>query len=161
MPWDSLPESIDEPFEWSGKDDDKYWFTRWRKSIKGWFAYSYRSKRWWARWREFPVLLASAKGKGVWRLENDSSECGSSSSQGDKTWYLSRVQYWCRWHIQVQWPLFFAFHIYWKDSYVPKFPDRASKVQNIKYMFYFYFGASRDSDKVYWFPAIFIGGSWK
>jgi hypothetical protein len=165
MPWSALPEHLNSPEKWNGKDDDKFWFTKWRKSIKGWFAFGPRATEWWARWRETPTTLFYAGGSGEVRLEDD--ECDTAVTKDrlneaihDK-WYLSRIQYWSRWHIQIQWPFFIAFHIYWKEEDVPPSPWRPLE-DGIKHMIYFYWGFSRDSDKVYWLTLVpFIGGVFK
>lgn len=150
-PWDALPPHIDQPNEWDNHDDDDHWYTKWRKAVKGLFAYGPRSKHWWARWRRSPATLLAVFGAGDSRWENDILALRSvnktvfmyvPSSNG---FYLSRVQYWCDWHIQFAWPLFFAFHFkYGKKGLVN-----------------FYIGAKRDSDLVFWFPAIYIGSKWK
>lgn len=151
MPWDALPEHIDEPDEWDNKDDDDHWFTKWRKSFKGWFAYSYRSKHWWARWRAKPITLFALFGPGESRWENDIMAIRALNKP---VWwyvppkygfYLSRVQYWTDRHFQIGWPLFVSFHFKY---------GRTGVIQ-------FYAGAKRDGDCVYWFPAIFIGRGWK
>lgn len=162
MPWSALPEGLNKPSDWNGKDDDKFWFTKWRKSVKGWFAFGPRAKEWWARFRKVPVCLFYIGGKGVMRIEDDQIEAGIMSLKGlHGPWYLSRIQYWTRWHLQIQWPFFIAFHCYWKEEDVPPCPWRPLET-GIKHMFYFYWGFSRDSDKVYWLTLIpFIGGVFK
>lgn len=147
MPWSALPPHIDEPSEWVGSDWDNPW-QRWLLKIKGWFAYGYRAKEWWARWRRYPVVLFALRGSGMWRIEWDDDDL-------DAPGYLSRVQYWCRWHVQLQWPLFFAFHVYLKN---PAEPERYNRNTPLVY---FYVGAHRDADGVYWFPSAFVGGGWK
>jgi hypothetical protein len=159
MPRCALPEHIDEPHEWDGKDDDQFWFTRWRKRVKHLFAFSHRCKPGIAlspfppfiltrQWRNAPVELLLLKGKGEARYE----------AEDDGPVYLSRQQLWCRWHIQIQWPLFFAFHWYWKSKNVLPFltkEDRDGKIV------FFYVGAKRDADGIFWWPAIFFGRNWK
>lgn len=153
MSWSSLPEHVNSPEEWNGKDDDQHFYTRWIKSVKGWFAYSYRSKYWWERWRKKPVVLLAFFGHGESRWENDLMALRSVNKtvalyyppKNGWSFYLSRVQYWCDWHIQLQWPLFFAFHF------------KHGKTGLIN----FYIGAKRDADKVYWWPAIYVGTSYK
>lgn len=80
----------------------------------------------------------------------------------DQGWgrYLSRIQYWTRWHVQLQWPFCFAFHIYWRAKDVPRSPSKAAAM-TIKKMLYVYIGAHYDADAVYWFPSGYIGGKWK
>lgn len=144
--FDAMPAHLDEPHEWVGKDHDKVWWTKWLKYIKGWFAFGPLSKYGWARWRDKPVVLFKMKGKGEWRYERDGHEGDNQSTRrrGD-SWYLSRVQKWCNWHVQLQWPLFFAAHIYLEM-------DKP---------LYFYVGAHRDGDRMYRFPSAFFGLTWK
>lgn len=148
MPWDALPPHIDQPSEWGGKDDDQHWYTSWRKQVKGWFAYGHRSKHWWAKWRKYPITLFALFGPGESRWENDLMAIRSVNTPVvwySGAFYLSRIQYWCNWHIQLQWPLFMAAHL------------KLGKTKKL----YMYVGAKRDADQVYWCPAIYIGTSWK
>jgi hypothetical protein len=163
-PWDALPEHIDEPGEWAGTDDDT-WLMRWRLKIKGWFAYSYRSRYWWARWRKTPIVLFAVRGKGLWRFENDVNDltcvdlnpCWKSD---ERPFYLSRVQYYCRWHFKIMWPLFIAGHVYPKAADVPKPGEPVGDAQDGK-LYQAYAGAARDADQVYWFPSAATGKVWK
>lgn len=182
MPRSALNERLNDPANWKGTDDDN-WFMRWRIPLKGLFAYGPRATQWWAKWREYPkTLLAIRSRQGVFRAETEGWERDSSwDSVWDIRWlfnddvyayrelevpiveykqgYLSRIQYYARWHFQIQWPFMIAFHFYFKAKDVPKYgeprPNTDSK------LFYFYFGAHRDSDKVYWFPSAFAGLVWK
>lgn len=142
-PWSALPPHIDEPNEWNGKDDDQHWFTKWRKSVKGWFAFGPRATEWWARWREHPITIFALFGEGDSRWENTDGSITIRSVASAVFWYapsgqlkvyLSRIQYWCDWHTQLQWPLFFGFH--------------AGNWQG-------YIGFKRDADKVYWLALYF------
>ncbi len=159
MCWTALPEHINSPEEWAGKDDDQHWFTAWRKAVKGWFAYGPRDAHWYHRWREFPIVLFALFGAGESRWESSGGELRLRALNNmilffkPTTVYLSRIQYWCRWSIQLQWPLFFAFHFYFKPG--PYGTDMDGK------LFFFYVGAKRDADKVYWFPSIYVGLNWK
>jgi hypothetical protein len=149
MPWSALPEHLNSPEKWGGTDDDKWWM-RWRLQIKGWFAYGPRATEKWAKWREWPVCVLFIRGEGAARIENDETDWYSKSrvvfmlDSSLSHWYISRIQKWCNWHIHLQWPLFFTCHFYIRTKLI-----------------YFYIGASRDADKVYWFPAAFIGTTWK
>ena len=173
MPKSALPEHIDEAHEWNGKDDDQHWYTKWRKYVKSWFAFGPRATERWARWREYPVVLFGIRGRGVWRGESSDGshqDCisdrvltrHSEHEAGDhyvpERIYLSRVQLFCRWHIQIQWPLFVAFHWYSKSEDVLRFPDKADMDGKL---WFFYFGAKRDADRVYWCPAVYVGRNWK
>ena len=161
MSWSSLPEHLDTPEEWKGTDDWQAKWMRWRLKIKGLFAYSWRSKYWWERWRKIPELLFVHGGEGLWRFEdNDSTSILASSNFEllDKDYYLSRQQKWKRWSIQLQWPLFFAFNFYFKKSDVQ---SPLKPVDTDGKQFFFYVGAMRDSDQVFWFPSIYAGMNWK
>ena len=150
MPWSALPDHLNNPEKWRGTDDDT-WYMRWRLQIKGWFAYGPRCKEWWASWKVPPKCLLKLGGKGSWRVETDPLSGGR---------YLSRVQYWKRWHVQIAWPLMFAFHFYFKDSdTLPVSLNSGASVDNK--LFYFYIGSSFDHDSVYWFPAMYVGLTWK
>jgi hypothetical protein len=165
MPRSALPEKIDEAHEWSGKDDDQHWYTRWRKYAKPWMAFGPRSKEWWARWREVPVVLYAKKGPGYWRFEADGKPDLWSDVEDPRkflkyqpSYYLSRNQLWCEWHKQIQWPFFVCEHRYLdpKDVIpVGRREDRDGKIE-MKY-----FGAKRDADRVFWFPAIYPGKNFK
>lgn len=157
---------------WKGTDDD-VWYMRWRIKLKYLFAYGPRATEWWAKWREWPITLFATWGKGYLRLETESWERDSSRDYvieppGDRRAvynvrvsgaYLSRVQYYCRWHVQVQWPLMIAAHRYNSAADVPVYgeprPDTDGK------LWFFYVGAHRDADKVYWFPSAYLGRNWK
>ncbi len=145
MPWSALPEHIDEPNEWNGKDDDDHWYTKWRKSIKGWFAFGPRCTEKWAKFREFPIMLFAVGSMNQWRFESNDNLWYSGSDNSIMlatkwtAFYLSRVQYGKQWHIALQWPLFLHGHFgEWQ----------------------FYIGFKRDADRVYWL-AFYIGKKWK
>lgn len=167
MPWSSLPEHLNSPEKWKGTDMDTDLF-RWTLKIKGWFAFSPRATEWWARWRSIPKLLFALRGKGFWRAEHD--ELGERSGRGhwywlnpiytEDGWYLSRVQYYCRWHVAVQWPLQVTAHVYWREKDVPYPPNRPTSL-GINKLLYMYGPTHRDTDVVYWIISFFIGGQWK
>lgn len=182
MPKSALPERLQDPAAWKGTDDDNKWM-RWRIPLKGLFAYGPRAKEWWAKWREYPKTLFAIRSKqGLFRAESEGWEQDSAwdsvssatkfvdtdifvtgiSPQGlqfIQQGYLSRVQYYTRWHIQLQWPFMFAVHFYTRAADVPiqglPRPDTDGK------LWFFYFGAHRDADKVYWFPSAYLGRNWK
>lgn len=148
-PWSALPPHINSPEEWGGKDDDKHFYTKWRKRVKGWFAYGPRATEWWARWREYPVMLFAMRGKGHWRYEDDFGIWAGNPMVRGMFWddhrrsYLSRCQKLTSWSVQLQWPLFFGCHVTIRGQ-----------------VWQFYIGAKKDTD-CYWFPAIFLGRGWK
>lgn len=172
MPLSALPQELQD-VENHFPDDDQYnkvpvfgRLYRWyQKTTKTWFAFSYRCTEWWARWRKYPKVLLAVSGKGSWRYEfeqyGDVVAFGSrvifneSLSMG----YLSRIQYYKRWHLAIQWPLIVNFHFYFRESDVPKpgepRPDLDGK------LLYFYWNHF-DADLVYWMiTSIFIGTGWK
>jgi len=173
MPKSALPEHINDPHEIEAAfpDDSQYgdsWFGRFYKWIhkktKTWFAFSYRCTEWWAKWRKYPKILMAIGGKGVWRVE-----CSVGDLIMDKgnlwNWqigddfYLSRIQYWKRWHLAIQWPLMLSFHVYFKAEDV-LIPGELKKDTDGK-LFYFYWNHF-DADLVYWmFISLFIGLTWK
>lgn len=156
MPRSALPEHINEAHEWDGKDDDQHWYTKWRKSVKHLMAFGPRAKESWARWREVPKILFCAKGRGPWRWEYfDGSDTGPMITGKH---YVTRCQLWTRWHIALQWPLFFSCHFYPKASDVIPAGQREDRDGKL---WLFYIGAKRDADRVYWFPAFYIGRNWK
>ncbi len=175
--YDALPEHLDEQSEIDAAFPDDSQFAnrkgllgvygralkKFNKLTKPWMAVGPRSRFWWARWRETPITLFAIKGKGKWRFENDEIDLALNDRnkvKGWPNWYLSRVQYWCRWHFAVNWPLQITFHVYWKESSVPKWPDHGGDT-NITDMLYVYGPGHRDADKVYWLISGFIGGGWK
>ena len=136
----------------------------WKKITKPWEAFGPHSRFSWAQWRATPIVLFAARGKGRWRMENDEIELGLNDRHkcdGWPNWYLSRIQYWTRWHVAVQWPLQISGHIYWKAEDVPAFPNRPRKDMGITELFYFYGPIHRDADKIYWLMSFFFGGGFK
>ena len=175
MPKSALPEWYHEKAKGTGTDWDNP-IQGWMR--KAWFGYGPRASEWWARWREFPITLLAIRSKqGVFRTETEGWTRDSSRSDYHNRvslfnqdnirlvfWeekkreivqgYLSAIQYWTKWHVQIQWPFFVAFHYYIDE--VPRYPEKGSN----KRVVYFRFGARRDADKTYWFPSLFIGLSW-
>lgn len=167
MPLSALPTRLQSPSAWKGTDWDT-WYQRWMLQYIGWFAYGPRATERWARWRALPKVLLAIGGKGTWRWEYDDgsqpelSEWGKTPLKLDApvNYYLSRVQYWKRWHFAVQWPLQITFHVYWRASDVPTAFTRPDTL-GISKFFSAYGPVSRDADRVYWFPGFFVGGEWK
>lgn len=170
MPLSALPERLQDPNAWKGTDMDNI-FQRWiikNPWIHGLFAYGPRAKEWWGRWREIPIVLFAIRGKGQWRWEYtnglfEMTEGSTTLTKKDSdnviyNYYLSRVQYFTRWHFQIQWPFVVSFHFYFSQKSVPTFPTRTDTDNKL---FYCYFGAHRDSDQIYWFPSAFLGLTWK
>jgi hypothetical protein len=148
--WDNLPPHIDSPKEWEGKDDSKHFYTDWIRYVKGIFAYSWTKKHWFGKIRKYPVTLFAVFGPGESRWESDLMSIRSVNKtvllyypprQG---FYISRVQYWCDWHIQINWPAFICFHFKY---------GRTGVIMA-------YAGWKRDTD-AWWFPTLWIGKGYK
>lgn len=169
MPISAMPEWIKDQAEGTNTDWNnpiqKYWH-------KSWFAYGPRATEWWAKWREVPKTLFAVFGEGFTRFETETWDRDSGDDMTistDRRWYildgdfgnyyLSRIQYYLRWHVQFQWPLMVAFHVYPKAEDVPV-PGQPRPNTDGK-LWFFYFGAHRDPDKVYWFPSAYLGRNWK
>lgn len=178
MPLSALPESLQD-VENHFPDDDQYKnvpifgnLYRWyQKKSKTWFAFSYRCTEWWAKWRKFPTVLFAIGGKGEWRFETHaetgygivSAELYTPNavffSLDSGNYYLSRIQYYKRWHFAIQWPLMVSFHVYKKEINVPiigqTLPDLDGKL-------WFAYWNHFDADLVYWMlTSFFVGGGWK
>ncbi len=177
MTLSALPPRLQSDENWKGTDDD-VWYMRWRIHLKYLFAYGPRATELWARWREWPITVFAVRSKkGSFRTETETYDRDSSREDYNNNtsfflednvrlvfWqgkqreivrgYLSAIQYWTKWHFQLQWPFFIALHFY-IDS-VPVYPDHGEN----KRVFYFRFGARRDADKIYWLPSFYLGGVW-
>lgn len=148
---EALPKHIDEVSEWKGTDHDN-WMFRWFIPLKlKYLCFGPRDSHKWHKWREWPHTLFAIRSKGLWRFEDDKDEHSGGwledrvlINRSFPGYYLSRIQKWCDWSFQLQWPLFIAAHLKIKDK-----------------VLYFYLGAHRDADKVYWIPSVFIGTVWK
>ena len=186
MPRSAMPEHLNDPEEIENAfpDDSQFGTTSWwgrlyrwyNKETKTWFAFSYRCTEWWARWRKYPKVLLALKGDGPFRIETDGwdSVYDADYLLNEEMWayrdlndmigeysqgYLSRIQYWCRWHFAIQWPLMVSFHFYPKSADVPKYgeirPDLDGKVV-------FGYWNHFDADLVYWMiTSGYIGRNWK
>lgn len=180
MPISAMPEHLNskEEIEAAFPDDSQYgdsWFgrlyKRYQKATKTQFAFSYRCTERWAKWRKFPKVLLAIGGKAAWRFEaHAETELGITSAElytPHKTiinrdfgnYYLSRIQYYKRWHLSIQWPLMITFHFYFRAKDVPVYgverPDTDGK------LLFAYWGHF-DSDLVYWMiTSIFVGTGWK
>lgn len=188
MPLSALPERLQD-VENHFPDDDQYGTSlfgrlyRWyQKSTKTWFCFSFRCTEWWARWRQFPKVLFALKSKeGYFRIETglpdgSAMDCAYDARYlfNENVWhvdnsdphvdvisegYLSRIQYWCRWHIAVQWPFMVSFHFYPKAADVPKYGEPRGELDGK--LWYFYWNHF-DADLVYWMlTSIFFGKVWK
>lgn len=167
MPISAMPEHINtqEKIDAAFPDDSQYgngWFgrlyRRYQKQTKTWFAFSYRCTEWWAKWRLSPKVLFKVGGKGDWRYEQ--AVCDICLPVGSHTVvYLSRIQYWKRWHLAIQWPLLISFHFYFHQRDVPIYgepmPDTDGKLL-------FFYWNHFDADLIYFMlTSIYIGCNWK
>lgn len=176
MPSSALPEHLNDPeeIENSFPDDSQFGNTTWygrlyrwyNKETKTWFAFSYRCTEWWAKWRMTPKVLFAVKGTGPWRLEfADKGEneittetviVNSAFAYGA---YLSRIQYYTRWHFALQWPLMVSWHFYPRAADVPTWMARRPELDGKLWFFYW---NHFDADLVYWMiTSLFIGRNWK
>lgn len=183
MPISALPEhlkDIKNNFPDDKQFGDEHWWARlytWcNQQTKTWFAFSYRCTEWWAKWRKYPKVLIALKGDGPFRLEYKDGDVDNNEKRlmNRKLWvyrqidgrtiecmpgYLSRIQYWTRWHFAIQWPFMVSFHFYPNAADVPKFkeprPDLDGKV-------WFFYWNHFDADLVYWMvTSAYLGRNWK
>ena len=114
------------------------------------------------KWRAVPVRLWANGGAGRWRFEADGEPDLPDKELGhfpdSSPYYLSRNQLWKRWHVALQWPLFFSAHWYKSAADVIPPGQRADRDGKI---WIFYFGAKRDADAIFWLWAFFIGRNFK
>lgn len=167
MPLSALPPELQD-VENHFPDDEQFGTTTWygrlyrwyQKTTKTWFCFSYRCTEWWARWRKFPFVLFAIGGDGLWRYESENGDMTSYNQckTGDG-WYLSRVQYYKRWHVALQWPLMFSAHFYNKAEDVPSRawprPDSDGKL-------WFFYWNHFDNELIYWMlTSLYLGRNWK
>lgn len=151
--FDAVPEHLDSADKWKGTDWDT-WYQRWMLKFHGCFSFGPLSHFWWARWKNPPkTLLKIGSGPtGTWRYEGD-------PITGEP--YISRIQYYQRWHFAIHWPFLITFHFYFKASDVPQ--TQYAKLGDFldNKLFYFYLGTHYDQDAVYWCPSAYLGLTWK
>jgi hypothetical protein len=189
MPKSALPEHLntEEKIDLAFPDDSQYGtktlfgkLYRWlNKSTKTWFAFSYRCTEWWAKCRKTPRILFAYFGEGSTRLESSEGHGDTTATPGLWWWkhdvsdfgfYMSRVQYYCRWHFAVQlvvWrklPLvvpMISFHFYPKAIDVPKY-RRDFNSKALKGKVWFVYWNHFDADCVYWLvTSAYAGKNWK
>ena len=178
MPRSALPPRL-QSFDWKGTDNAS-WLMRQKKKIQILLAAGPRVPSGFFRWRDIPITLFATYGKklDVLRLESSSghkrkgwmsgtmmyekgltSDIYNSRGRTEMPMYLSRIQPWCRWHVALQWPLFFNCHFIYRAKNVVKYRKYQSAF-GIKKMVTFGFGFKRDGDKVYWLTAN-MGGNFE
>lgn len=173
MPISAMPEHLNtkEEIEAAFPDDSQYgtdsWFgrayKRHQKMSKTWFAFSYRCTEWWAKWRKYPIILLALRGKGEWRYEVEGGDgtigTGTLFFMKVANGYLSRIQYYTRWHIAVQWPLMVSFHFYPKDEDVPVAGQPRPELDG---KLWFAYWGHYDADNIYWMlTSAYLGKNWK
>lgn len=116
------------------------------------------------KWRKVPVTLWAKREGGPWRYEADGKPDEASHlppkefTKDHPDYYLSRNQYWCESHTQIQWPLFYCTHKYNSPADVLPSGTRGDRDGKIVL---FYIGAKRDADKIFWWIAAFLGRNFK
>lgn len=176
MPLSAMPEHLNtqEEIDAAFPDDSQYgtdnWFGRaykwYNKKTKTWFAFSYRCTEWWAKWRMIPKVLFAIKGDGPWRVEfadKGEDETSSSSLIFNDSFayggYLSRIQYYTRWHFAIQWPLMISFHFYPNAADVPVHGQPRPELDG---KLWFAYWNHFDADLVYWMiTSGYLGRNWK
>jgi hypothetical protein len=168
MPRCAMPEHLNdkEEIENAFPDDSQYkgWFgrlyTRFQKSTKTWFAFSFRCKFWPKGWK-YPKTLFAIGDKSSWRYEQDGMDDIYSFNPYDRTEgrYISRIQYFKRWSLVIQRPGIITFHWYPKAGDVPEpgkpLPETDGKV-------WFGYWGHFDGDLVYWLiKSLFLGKAFK
>lgn len=175
MPISAMPEHLNskEEIENAFPDDEQFGTTSWwgrlyrwyQKETKTWFAFSFRCTEWWARWRKYPKVLFAIKGKGYWRaeLEGGDNVVGKPEIIFNRSLpagqYLSRIQYYTRWHVALQWPLMLSWHFYPKAEDVPV-PNQPRPELDGKLWFFYW--NHFDADLIYWMvTSAYLGRNWK
>jgi len=116
------------------------------------------------KWRPKPFVIFAMCGKGSWRLERLNGGEASAPQQRFKwmdfegEYFLSRIQYWTRWHFAILWPLCFQAHRYTKAGDV--LPAMGHGETDGK-LWGGYFGIHFDLDWIYWFWSVTIGKVFK
>lgn len=187
MPISAMPEHLNtrEEIDAAFPDDNQYgngWFGRlyrwYQKSTKTWFAFSYRCTEWWARWRKYPKVLIALKGKGPFRFESEDSDSTyeakylfnedilayidiSADVAEYRQGYLSRIQYYTRWHFAIQWPFMVSFHFYPNAKDVPSADPNAPR-EDLDGKLWFGYWGHFDADLIYWMiTSGYLGRNWK
>lgn len=174
MPKSALPEHLQD-IDNNFPDDSQYgtstlfgrlykWY---HKKTKTWFAFSYRCKERWARWRRYPAVLFAVCGGGPWRYESNFGiwirgggvlvfDNGYAKFNWDTPYgYMSRIQPYSRWHVAIQWPLMISFHWYPKKRDVLRPEEPLSNADGKAVVGYW---GHYDADNVYWmFTSVYVG----
>lgn len=162
----ALPSHLDSKAERDKAfpDDDQYgeglfgrlWrrYKKWSRAAR---AFGPRDVHWYHRFREKPVVLFKLGfgDEGYWRFEPEVSLDGKNGYL-----YLSRIQYWKRFHVALHWPFCITWNVYWSSKDVPVYPDKRVGL-TLKQHFTGYIGFPRNSDKYYTGPTLSIGARFK
>lgn len=188
MPVSAMPEHLnsEEEIDAAFPDDEQYGTTTWygrlyrwyNKATKTMFAFSFRCHEWWARTRKYPIVLFAVKRGGPFRFEGQNGEFPFGvtfnyftifdKKLAREDHYLSRIQYWTRWHFAVQltvWdkiPLvipMISFHWYPKKEDVLLYGvPRTSRKGKVWFGYWNHF----DADLVHWLiTSAYFGNTWK
>lgn len=151
---DVIPEKFqDVDKAWIGTDNASA-LMRFKKRIQYWLAIGPLGNHWYCKTRFLPKTLFVKYGGGPLRYENSNGKMTSRVPKS--TMYLSRIQCWARWHVAVQWPLFFQAHLVYKQKNVPAYPEYRSDF-GIDKMINIQFGFKRDGDEWHILTAFFGG----
>lgn len=160
MPRSALPKHLQGDVDkvWAGTDNASF-LMRCKKRLQILLAAGPRVPSGFFKWREIPITLFCSHSWGYLRFENsDGSKILGAHYPYSNTviyrkptnsFYLSRIQPWCQFHISIQWPLFFNAHWIYNAHNVVNYPKYKSDF-GIKKMITFSIGFKRDADKVYW-----------
>lgn len=173
MPRSALPPHLQD-IEANFADDKQFGYgffgriyTWINQKTKTWFAFSYRCTERWARWRKTPRILAAYFGKGSSRFESADGDDTTATTglwwwKHDTTiydYYASRIQYYCRWHIMIQWPLMLSFHWYPKKKDTP-YPGKMRPNLDGKVICGYW--GHFDAGLIYWMvTSMYVGRNWK
>lgn len=180
MPISAMPEHLNSEEEIDGAfpDDEQFGTTTWygrlyrwyNKSTKTLFAFSYRCHEWWAKTHLYPKVLFAVKGKGPFRFENEMGDYVGEHPRSNTVagGYLSRIQYYTRWHFAIQltvWskiPLIvpmISFHWYPKAADVPVVDQPRPELDG---KLWFGYWGHFDADLVHWLiTSGYLGRNWK
>lgn len=147
--------------------DNQSWLMKLKKKVQIWLAAGPRVPDGFFKWREYPKLLFIRRGEGWLRWEDSLGKYITQVVETDEKenfWainhkiqvYLSRIQPWTRWHVVLQWPLYFNCHFIYRKKDVVQYPQYQSEFGVCK-MLTFGIGFKRDSDKIYFLTTNFGG----
>lgn len=180
MPISAMPEHLNtkEKIDAAFPDDSQYDTTKWygrlyrcyQKSTKTWFCFSYRCTEWWAKCRKYPKVLFAIGDDKPWRMEGavETIRLNPKNANHEGDMYLSRVQYYKRWHFAIQltvWekiPLvfpMFSFNWYLRAADVPRYGEPLPNTDDKVLVAYW---GHVDNDLLHWLlTSAYAGRNWK